>query len=89
AEVAALKDALPALEAAEAQAAAALDDALAALPNRPTVDVPEGADEDDNVVVHTRGTPPAFAFPAREHDAIGAAIGLDFETGVALAGARF
>ena len=38
-----------------------------------------------DVVVHQRGTPPAFAFPAREHDAIGPAIGLDFETGVAIA----
>lgn len=89
AQVAALKEALPALEADEAHAAAALDAALAALPNRPAADVPDGADENDNVVVHSRGTPPHFAFAAREHDAIGPALGLDFETGVALAGARF
>lgn len=89
AQVAALKEALPALEADEARTAAALDAALAALPNRPAADVPDGADENDNVVVHSRGTPPHFAFAAREHDAIGPALGLDFETGVALAGARF
>ncbi|MBI0475088.1 serine--tRNA ligase [Sphingomonas sp. MA1305] len=89
AEVAALKDALPGLEAREADAAAALDTALAALPNRPAADVPAGADEHDNVLVHSRGTPRDFPFPAREHDAIGPAIGLDFETGVAIAGARF
>lgn len=89
AQVAALKEALPALEADEARTAAALDAALAALPNRPAADVPDGADENDNVFVHSRGTPPHFAFAAREHDAIGPALGLDFETGVALAGARF
>lgn len=89
AEVAALKEALPRLEAEEATAEGALNAALAALPNRPAADVPEGEDESGNVVVHQRGTPPVFAFPAREHDAIGPAIGLDFETGVAMAGARF
>lgn len=89
AEVAALKDALPGLESAEADALAALDTALAALPNLPAADVPDGEDESGNVVVHSRGTPPSFDFAVREHDAIGPAIGLDFETGVAIAGARF
>lgn len=88
-DVAALKDALPPLEAQETALAAQLNQALAALPNRPADDVPEGADEGGNVLIHTRGTLPDFAFPVREHDAIGPAIGLDFETGVALAGARF
>ncbi|RAX29389.1 serine--tRNA ligase, partial [Enterococcus sp. HPCN18] len=45
--------------------------------------------EDDNVLVHERGQRPAFAFAVREHDTIGPALGLDFETGVAIAGARF
>ncbi len=89
AEVAALKDALPGLEMTEGVAEAALNDALAALPNRPAADVPEGTDESGNVVVHERGTRRDFAFTPREHDAIGPAIGLDFETGVAIAGARF
>ncbi len=89
AEVAALKDALPGLEAAEGAAETELNDALAALPNRPAADVPEGTDESGNVVVHERGTRRDFAFTPREHDAIGPAIGLDFETGVAIAGARF
>ena len=89
AEVTALKDALPGLEAAETEAATALDAALAALPNRPAADVPAGDDESGNVVIHQRGTPATFAFPVQEHDAIGPAIGLDFATGVAIAGARF
>ena len=89
AEVAALKTRLPELEAEDARLTAELDAQLAALPNIPAPDVPEGADEDDNALVHERGTRPDFGFTAREHDAIGPALGLDFETGAAIAGARF
>lgn len=88
-EVAALKDRLPALEAAEREAGAALAGRLSAIPNTPLPDVPEGVDEDDNALVHERGRRPDFAFTPREHDAIGPALGLDFETGARLAGARF
>ncbi|WP_267393378.1 MULTISPECIES: serine--tRNA ligase [unclassified Sphingomonas] len=89
AEVAALKEALPGLETEEKNAGEALDAALAALPNRPAANVPEGADEHDNVLVGEHGTPTALGFAAREHDLIGPALGLDFETGAAIAGARF
>ncbi|MEG3164063.1 serine--tRNA ligase [Sphingomonas sp. PB2P19] len=89
AEVAGLKDALPKLEADEARLGQELDGALAIIPNAPLADVPQGGGEDDNVLVHTRGTQPDFAFEPREHDTIGPALGLDFETGVAMAGARF
>jgi seryl-tRNA synthetase len=89
AEVASLKEALPALEADEARLGGELQAMLAAIPNLPASDVPEGGGEDDNALVHTRGTPTTFAFAAREHDAIGPAIGLDFETGAAMSGARF
>jgi seryl-tRNA synthetase len=89
AEVATLKERLPRLEAEEAEAGTALDAALAALPNVPAADVPDGADEGDNALVHERGQQPAFTFAPREHDAIGPALGLDFETGAAIAGARF
>lgn len=88
-EVATLKEALPALEAEEARLSGELQAMLAAIPNLPAADVPEGGGEDDNALVHTRGTPTTFAFAAREHDAIGPAIGLDFETGAAMSGARF
>ena len=88
-EVAALKDRLPALEAAEREAGAELAARLAAIPNTPLPDVPEGADEEGNALVHQRGTPRSFGFAPREHDALGPALGLDFETGALLAGARF
>ena len=89
AEVAMIKQALPALEAEEARLGADLDGLLAALPNLPLADVPDGADEDDNLMVAEHGRPRDLGFPPREHDAIGPALGLDFETGVKLAGARF
>ena len=90
AEVATLKARLPELEQDERTIAAELDAVLAAIPNLPAHDVPEGADEDGNRLVHERGEKPGFAFPdIREHDAIGPALGMDFETGIAIAGARF
>lgn len=89
AEVAALKDALPALEAAEAEAAAALDAALAIIPNSPAADVPDGEDEAGNVEQKRWGTPRTFDFTPREHADIGPALGLDFKTGADLSGARF
>ena len=89
AEVTTLKQRLPELEAEEAQAGGELEAMLAAVPNLPLPDVPDGADEDDNLLVAEHGTRPDFGFEAREHDAIGPALGLDFETGAAIAGARF
>ncbi len=89
AEVGALKDELEQLTTDQTEADEALKTALSAIPNLPAADVPDGADEDDNQLVHTRGTQPVFAFEPREHDAFGPALGLDFETGAQLAGARF
>jgi len=89
AEVATLKTRLPELEEEERTSEAALNDALAAIPNIPLADVPKGANEDDNALVAEHGTQPKFSFEIKEHDAIGPALGLDFETGALLAGARF
>lgn len=89
AAVAALKDRLPHLEAEEARIGAELDTRLAAIPNLPAADVPDGADEDDNLLVHQWGEPRDFDFAPREHDAIAPVLGMDFDAGVALAGARF
>lgn len=89
AEVATLKQRLPELETEEARLGGELDSLLATLPNLPLADVPDGADEDDNQLIHECGQRPSFDFPIREHDAIGPAMGLDFETGALLSGARF
>jgi seryl-tRNA synthetase len=66
-----------------------LNDLLAAIPNLPAEDVPTGADEAANIILHTHGTLRNFAFEAKEHFAIGPALGLDFETAQKVSGARF
>ncbi|MFX7858116.1 hypothetical protein ABTK38_20640, partial [Acinetobacter baumannii] len=77
AEVAALKDRMPALEEQDHALGTALEDRLAAIPNLPLADVPDGADENENQLIHERGTLPHFDFTPAEHDAIGTALGLD------------
>ncbi|WP_374414759.1 serine--tRNA ligase [Novosphingobium colocasiae] len=89
AEVAQLKDTLPALEAQEKDLTTRLQDELARLPQIPVAEVPDGEDESQNVEVSRWGTPRAFAFTPKEHADIGPALGLDFETGALLSGARF
>ncbi|MBC2670939.1 serine--tRNA ligase [Novosphingobium piscinae] len=89
AEVAELKDVLPRLEAEERDLTARLQDELARWPNLPDAAVPEGVDESQNVEVSRWGTPRSFAFAPKEHADLGPALGLDFETGALIAGARF
>lgn len=89
AEVATLKDTMPALEEEDRALSAELDGLLAALPNIPADDVPAGEDENDNVEVARWGEPRTFSFEASEHADIGPALGLDFETAAAMSGARF
>ena len=89
AEVAQLKDTLPLLEERERMTGIELDALLAGLPNLPADDAPEGADETDNVEIARWGTPRSFDFKPRDHADVGPALGLDFETGVAISGARF
>ncbi|MEY4619504.1 MAG: serine--tRNA ligase [Pseudomonadota bacterium] len=89
AEVAALKDTFPALEEQERAAGEELDTLLAGLPNLPADDTPDGADETENVEVARWGTPRSFEFEPRDHADLGPELGLDFETGVAISGARF
>jgi len=89
AEVAQIKEMLPALEADERQHDEAIRAELARLPNLPLPEVPEGEDEAGNVEVARWGTPRDFAFAPKEHADLGPALGMDFETGAAISGARF
>jgi seryl-tRNA synthetase len=92
AEVAAAKAKMPQLEAEEREAAAALESELAAIPNLPADDTPDGKDESDNVERRRWGAPPALEGmnKPREHFEIGESLGLmDFETAAKLSGARF
>ncbi|MDP4574373.1 serine--tRNA ligase [Qipengyuania sp. G39] len=89
AEVAEIKASMPEWDKAERTAGEELDHLLATLPNIPADDVPEGADEDDNVEVHQWGEKRAFDFEPKEHADLGPALGMEFETGAKLSGARF
>jgi seryl-tRNA synthetase len=62
---------------------------LLAVPNLPHESVPVGAGEEGNVEVRRWGTPKTFDFEVRDHVDIGGKLGLDFDTGVKLAGSRF
>jgi seryl-tRNA synthetase len=89
AEVAAIKEGTPALEAQDRDVGEALGAMLAAIPNLPADDVPDGDSEADNVEVSRWGTVRDFDFAPKDHADFGPALGLDFEGGAALSGARF
>jgi len=78
------------LEADAARLRGAVDAALAAIPNLPAEDVPDGKDAADNRQIRAHGSPPRFAFTARDHVAIGERLGeMDFARAGKLSGARF
>jgi len=103
AEVAALKEKIPAAEAEERAAKAELDTELAAIPNLPLEDagIPDGPDETANVeyfgrnttpeqAARTRAPKPVFSFAPKEHYELGEAMGMmDFEIAAKLSGSRF
>ena len=77
------------LEAIQAE----LQQMLMSLPNLPQASVPQGADETGNVEVRRWSPngqgPRRFDFTPRDHVDVGAALGMDFETGARLSGSRF
>ena len=89
AEVAQIKSRLEQTEAEYQAVQAELDEWLLGIPNLPHESVPVGKDETDNVEVRKVGTPRTFDFEVKDHVDLGAPLGLDFETGAALSGARF
>ncbi|SAK97000.1 seryl-tRNA synthetase [Caballeronia arationis] len=66
-----------------------LQDLMLGVPNLPHESVPVGDDETQNVEVRRFGAPRAFDFEVKDHVDVGAPLGLDFETGAKLSGARF
>jgi seryl-tRNA synthetase len=89
AEVATLGDELKAAEEKLAVIQAQMQDFLQSIPNLPHESVPVGKSEEDNVEVRKVGMPRAFDFEVKDHVDVGAGLGLDFDTGAKLAGARF
>jgi seryl-tRNA synthetase len=90
AELALLGGRIAELEATTKVVQNAIDDAILGLPNLLSEDVPEGDDEDDNVLVRTWGEPGRFDFEVQDHHDLGEALGiLDFEAGAKITGSRF
>ena len=100
-EVAQLKDAIQAGEAARKAAEDRLRDALAVIPNLPLEDVPRGEGEEDNkeyfgpngspaTAAKNRPPKPSYSFAPKEHFETGEALGMmDFEVAAKLSGSRF
>ncbi|WP_137044543.1 serine--tRNA ligase [Pseudolabrys sp. FHR47] len=90
AEVATLKETMPALEAEAKKFAEDLDKELAQIPNLPNDDVPDGKDEHDNVEKSVSGAKRNYAFTPKQHFELGEDLKqMDFETAAKLSGARF
>jgi len=90
AEVAELKTTMPEMEAATKAADDELATVLAAIPNLPLDEVPDGVDEHGNVQHHVFGKARSYAFAPKPHDDLGTSLRLmDFEAAAKLSGARF
>ena len=90
AEAIALRDEMASLEATANEAEREQIALLEILPNTLDAEVPDGADETANVVLHQHGDIPAFAFLPKQHFELGEALGLmDFATATKIAGSRF
>jgi seryl-tRNA synthetase len=66
-----------------------MQDFLLNIPNLPQDAVPVGQSEDDNLEVRKVGTPRTFDFEIKDHTDVGTRLGLDFDAGAKLSGARF
>ena len=90
AEMRALGDRIAALDREVAAVEERQRAALMELRNLPHPDVPDGADENDNVTIYQEGEPRTFDFTPRPHWELGEALDIiDFERGVKLSGSRF
>lgn len=89
AEVAGLGEELKTAEESLAKLQVELQELLLNVPNLPHESVPTGKSEADNLEVRKVGTPRSFDFEIKDHTDVGTPLGLDFDTGAKLSGARF
>ena len=92
AQVAGIKTELETSAARLEQIQSQLNVMLLAVPNLPHESVPVGADESGNVEVRRWGVPKTaetFGFTPKDHVDVGTPLGLDFDMGTKLTGARF
>lgn len=87
-EVSAIKEKMATLEEQERELTSALSNHMARIPNIMADDVPDGANEDDNVELRKVGDIKVQSGP--EHYEIGEKLGMmDFETAAKMSGSRF
>jgi seryl-tRNA synthetase len=89
ANIAGLGDQIKSVEARLDELQIALKSLLLNVPNLPHESVPAGKSEADNVEVRKVGIPRTFDFEIKDHTDVGTPLGLDFDTGIKLSGARF
>ncbi len=90
AELRAVGDAVSGLDSQRSEVERALQQRLLEIPNLPHEKVPVGADDSENVVLRTIGTPREFDFAPKPHWELGTQLGiLDLERGVKISGSRF
>jgi len=89
AQVAEFGDKLKGMEQKNEALQARLREFVSLIPNLPHESVPVGTSAEQNVEVRRWGARRDFDFEPRDHVDVGAPLGLDFETGAKLAGARF
>ena len=90
AEVAKLKEDIPALETQEAELTKKINTHLISIPNILDDIVPDGEDEAENELLRSVGEKPVFSFTPLDHVDIGEGLGqMDFAAGARLSGARF
>ncbi len=85
-----LRSRIKAVEQDTRQAEEEGDALLLTVPNIPRDDVPDGGDEEGNVVVRTVGEPPDFSFEPLAHWELGERLDIiDFQRGAKISGSRF
>ena len=90
ADVARLKDEIPATELRVRESEEVLNELLSTIPNLPAADVPDGPDETANKETRRVGTPRSTNFAAKQHFDLGEALKLmDFDAASKMSGARF
>ncbi len=89
-EVATLKLRIARGEEEERELTSKLNEILAAIPNLPLDEVPDGYDEHGNIEVRRWGNPPGHNFEPRQHFDVGETLKMmDFESAAKISGTRF
>ena len=66
-----------------------IDNFVLSIPNLIDEDVPDGADETENIEIRKEGEPRTFTFTVKDHLEIGRNHEIDMEAGVRITGSRF